>query len=145
MALFDECLTSFDGAFGRKQLRLTRRGAENPCRALADIGMVRIVFNNLLDNAASHAPAGSAVDVVFRRTADGCEVVFSNPAETFIEDPEILFEPLFRQEASRHDAEAHLGIGLTLSREAAMATGGTLMARRAAEDRIEFVLMLPAA
>jgi signal transduction histidine kinase len=54
-----------------------------------------------------------------------------------------LFEPLFRREASRHDSESHLGIGLTLSQEAARAMDGTLIARWTDQGWIEFVFSLP--
>jgi signal transduction histidine kinase len=54
-----------------------------------------------------------------------------------------LFEPLFRRESSRHDAGAHLGIGLTLSLEAARAMGGDLTVAKSA-DGLEFTLAMPA-
>lgn len=145
VATMDDCATSFEGVFHRRKIRFVRHAEENGRLALADAAMVRIVFNNLLDNAASYAPDESQVEVGFRRVGDRCEVVVSNPAERFVEDLDTLFEPLFRREASRHDAESHLGIGLTLSQEAARSMGGVLEARWSGDDRIEFVLSLAAA
>ncbi len=78
----------------------------------------------------------SAGKVVFR---------FSNMTDGPTGNPERLFEPLFREEVFRSDAGAHLGIGLTLARNAAVSMGAGLAARLTGQDWIEFVLSMPAA
>jgi signal transduction histidine kinase len=55
---------------------------------------------------------------------------------------EPLFEPLFRRETSRAESP-HLGIGLTLSRDAALAMHATLTADRPDQETIRFTLSLP--
>lgn len=141
--LMNECLHAFQPAMDRRGLKVSVEDGGSPRSAIGDRGLVRIVFNNLLDNAASYAPEGSEVAIRFRTRDGRMEVSVSNPAEKFTDDPESMFEPLFRKDASRHDAESHLGIGLTLSQEAARAMDGTLGARWTPAGGIEFTLGLP--
>lgn len=144
-SLLGERLRSFIPAFEKRGLKITRTRSQSPQLALGDITLARIVLNNLLDNAASHAPAGSEIVIRTGRANGRVQVSVSNPAEDLPDDPERLFEPLFRRESSRHDAESHLGIGLTLSLDAANAMGGTLQAHKTADGRIEFIFGLPSA
>ena len=141
--LMDECLQSFLPEMEKRGLKVSRVNQGTPHPAIGDRGLIRIVFNNLLDNAASYTQEGKEIAIRFLNTDDGIEVSVSNPTEKFTEDPESLFEPLFRREASRHDSESHLGIGLTLSQEAARAMDGTLIARWTDQGWIEFVFTLP--
>jgi len=141
--LMNECLQTFLPEMERRGLKLEVENGNAAQPALGDRGMIRIVFNNLLDNAATYAPEGAAVTISFRSTGGRMEVTVSNPADRFTEDPETLFEPLFRGDTSRHSSESHLGIGLTLSQEAARAMDGTLNARWTDGGRIEFVFSLP--
>jgi len=112
--------------------------------AKADPTLLRIVFTNLLDNATTYSADGGQIVISTRVDEQHLEITFSNPVTQLPEDPERLFEPLFRHDDSRHDASSHLGIGLTLSRDAAVAMNGTLKACQATPpDRIEFALSLP--
>lgn len=106
--------------------------------------MLRIILNNLFDNAVSYAAEEGEIRVAARVAGDRVIVEVANPVVDPPADPERLFEPLFRRDASRHDSDDHLGIGLTLSRDAAKALGGGLTARRTA-DGLAFALELPAA
>lgn len=143
--LLDERLRSFMPAFEKRGLKITRTRSQSPQLALGDITLARIVLNNLLDNAASYAPADSEILIRTGQAGGRVEISVSNPAEDLPDDPERLFEPLFRRESSRHDAESHLGIGLTLSLDAANSMGGALQAHKTADGRIEFVFGLPSA
>ncbi len=142
-ALLAECVERFRSAFDSKGLAIEFDPAENPPPVLADKALCRIIFNNLLDNAATYAAAGTGVNVVLETHDDGSRLRVSNVTDSVPDDAERWFEPLFRKNASRHDAGAHLGIGLTLSREAALAMGGSLTARKAGEHRVEFIFELP--
>lgn len=144
-ALFRECLQQFLPAAGKANLRIEDQMKDVPLVAQGDRVLLRIIFNNLLDNALSYSVPGSAIRITATRDASQVELAVSNLTEEFPEDPERLFEPLFRRESSRHDANAHLGIGLTLSLEAARAMGGGLRAEKGEEaDRLRLVLSLPA-
>ncbi len=109
-----------------------------------DHTLIRIILNNLLDNAISHASDGGEVRITGDFKQDHFELQIANPVDSLPENLDRLFEPLFRNDPSRQDAGSHLGIGLTLSRDAATAMQSDLSARRTDEGWIEFVLRMPA-
>lgn len=117
--------------------------------ALADPAWVKVICNNLVDNFISHGQSSGSWRVSFSLDPDGSSVSFTvaNPVESFPKDLELLFEPLFHQHriSSGTDAARHMGIGLTLSQDAARAMGGSLVAREGTDHWLEFVLTLPAA
>jgi signal transduction histidine kinase len=142
--LIEYCLQSYLPVFAARGLRVARSSAAATPHAIGDRTLARIILNNLLDNAASHATPGSEIKIRHDHSHGWVAVSVANAAEDLPEDLERLFEPLFRRESLRHDADAHLGIGLTLSLEAATAMGATLQAHKAGDGWIEFVLELPA-
>ena len=142
--LLRECAEPFVARAGERGLRMKDELGNESLVAHADPALLRIIFNNLLDNAVSYASDGGEIRISGGHTERGIEIAVANPAEDFTGDIQRLFEPLFRRESSRHDATSHLGIGLTLSRDAAHAMGGTLSAG-VSGDQICFTLALPAA
>lgn len=143
--IFDECLQSFLPIFKERELTLKREFSTTPLVVTGDVTLLRIIFNNLLDNAAVYTPTGGEI-LIRGIVTEGCvEIRIANPADGMPSDLDRLFEPLFRREASRNDAGSHLGIGLTLSLEAASAMGATLKARMVQPGWIEFLLAMPAA
>ena len=110
---------------------------------LGDPSLSRIILNNLLDNALSYTSAKGTVHMELGKTGDHAELRISNPTDSPAENPDQWFEPLFRRDPSRHDAGTHLGIGLTLSLNAANAMGWSLVARTTEQGWIEFVLRVP--
>jgi signal transduction histidine kinase len=130
--------------------RLAPRGLSVDCQlptepviALADRSLTRLVCNNLLDNAICYSREDGTIQVRLTRVDAWIEMEISNAVDTPLEDPERFFEPLFRETASRTDASTHLGIGLTLSRDAASAMQGSLEVARSSQDRISFVFRIP--
>lgn len=141
-ALLAECVERFRPAFDGRGIDLEFDLAEKSFPVLADKALCRIVLNNLLDNAATYASAGTRVVLAMESHEGGTRLRVSNVTDSVPDDVERWFEPLFRKNTSRHDAGSHLGIGLTLSREAALAMGGSLTARNAGDHRVEFILAL---
>ncbi len=137
------CLESFRPRFEAAGLVVSMNFPAEPLIANCDLTLLRMIFNNLLDNAASYAAPPEGISIVGRRQGNRLELSFSNRAEDLPENPERLFEPLFRKEASRSDAGTHLGIGLTLSLEAASAMGAALHAKREKKGWITFILVVP--
>ena len=138
-----QCAETFRGLFEERGLAFSIRFPAEKILVLGDPALSRIIVNNLIDNALSYTPAGGAVRVEFGETAAHVELRISNPTEKPPENPSQWFEPLFRSDPSRHDSGAHLGVGLTLSLEAANAMGWSLVARVTDERQIELVLRAP--
>ncbi len=138
--VLDDRLKSFLPRFKDRGLRVNQQTRGEPLIANGDVTLVRIIFNNLLDNAVSYASPGSEIRVDAKATGGKVAIRIANQTDEMPDNLDRLFEPLFRRDASRADADAHLGIGLTLSVEAATAMGATLQARKTDEGRIEFLL-----
>lgn len=142
-AILEECLQSFLPRFKQRGLEVKMQLSATPLIASADVTLLRIIFNNLLDNAVSYARLRSEILIHGEVTGGQVEIRIANLTDELPGNIQRLFEPLFRQNTSRNDAEAHLGIGLALSLEAATAMKAKLMAHNPCPDWIEFVLKMP--
>ncbi len=140
--LLEECLPRLQAVFSIRAVPLDISLAES-LFFTGDSTLAHLILNNLLDNAACYSLPGSTVRIGGKVINGQVEIQISNQTRDLPENPNRLFEPLFRKEPSRSDADRHLGIGLTLSMEAANAMGATLTAQVTAEDRLEFTLRLP--
>lgn len=144
-AILADCLAPLLLLFEARGLGLNKNFPTDGLLASGDVTLVQIVFNNLLDNALSYALSGDEIRICGDLTGGQVEIRIANRADDLPDHLGRLFEPLFRRESSRNDSASHLGIGLTLSLEAATAMGGTLLARKPEEGWIEFVFRMPAA
>lgn len=138
-----DCLTHFLPQFKERGLKIESELPAAPLIALGDITLLRVIFNNLFDNAVSYAIPNTKVSIQGETTGGSVEIRVSNEADGLPENLERLFEPLFREDASRNNVGSHLGIGLTLSLEAAITMGANLRAARTEDGRIAFTLNLP--
>jgi two-component system heavy metal sensor histidine kinase CusS len=87
----------------------------------ADVDMLRLVVQNLLDNAVSYCDEGGSVDVTLRPG----ELRVSNTGCTLDEqDLAHIFERFWRKDAAR--SAGHSGLGLALCRQIMDALGGTI-------------------
>jgi len=143
-AVLSLCIPAFTVRAGEVLVKIAPVFGDSPANAMADTILLKLVFNNLLDNAICYATPGSTVSVEIKTTRQRIETSFTNECEEVRGDLERLFEPLFRRDQSRTES-AHLGIGLTLSREAASAMGGSLTATCVKPGVVRFTLSLPAA
>ncbi|MGL5016940.1 MAG: ATP-binding protein [Luteolibacter sp.] len=137
-----ECLKTFLPLFEQRGLKVKSNLSATPMFAHGDATLLRIIFNNLLDNAISYAAPDGVIRIHCGIAGGQVETRIANQADDLPENLDRLFEPLFREDFSRTDAGLHLGIGLTLSLEAATAMGATLHARKTDVDWIEFELKL---
>ena len=144
-AVLTECLERFEPLWNQQGLHAELALPEENLLVKGDTALLRIIFNNLLDNAASYATPATEVRIHGALNAGRVEIRFSNMTEDSPGDPERLFEPLFRKETSRTDAGAHLGIGLTLAQSAAASMGARLHAQMIGTQQIEFILSMATA
>jgi signal transduction histidine kinase len=138
-----DCLAHFLPQFKERDLKIQSELPATPLVAVGDLTLLRVIFNNLFDNAVSYAKPDTTVAIHGDTVGGSVEIRISNEADELPENLERLFEPLFREDAARNNAGSHLGIGLTLSQEAATAMGATLRATRTDSGRIAFTLKLP--
>ncbi len=137
------CLEPFLPLFAAREIVTECEFPHDSLIAHGDPTLLRMIFNNLFDNALSYATPRSEVHIQGRRIGHQVEIQISNSAEELPENLERLFEPLFREDRSRQEAGTHLGIGLTLSLEAARSMGATLKVGKT-QGGIKFTLSLPA-
>ncbi|NJM38219.1 MAG: HAMP domain-containing histidine kinase [Akkermansiaceae bacterium] len=130
VAHFNECLAPILSDFQQAGLTIQTEFPPEPMIAMGDSTLVKIILNNLLNNAAAYARPNSEVRIQGYLTEQQVSLHFSNKSKGVIENPSRFFEPLFRAETSRSDAATHLGIGLTLSQEAAAAMNSTLSVQK---------------
>ena len=102
-----------------------------------DPDKLRVIVQNLVDNAISYAEPGGAIRV---ETTDTTLVV-SNP--TSITDASRVFERFWRADQAR-SAGAHAGLGLPLCKKLVELLGGTIRAD-ARDRRFSVTVVLPAA
>jgi signal transduction histidine kinase len=143
--ILGECLPVFAPLAENRGLEFAISGPVGDLRMSGDLALCRIILNNLLDNAVCHSVAPGTVGIVCDEVGKHVRIRISNPVAVLPEDPNRWFEPLFRGDESGHNSGGHLGIGLTLSLEAARAMGGRLSARADGTNRITFTLELPCA
>ena len=94
---------------------------------LADAQIVRVAIGNLIHNAITHCPAGTAIDVQVRPHSETAEVtVRDNGPGIPPEHQERVFDRFYRVDESRSRSEGGTGLGLAIARWAVEAHGGTL-------------------
>jgi signal transduction histidine kinase len=144
-ALIDALLPKFQSIAAKRGITITVESCEPAPRLTGDRELCRIILNNLLDNATCYTPAQGSIRIRCHSMAGQTIVTVSNPAPDQTEQPERLFEPLFRGKRSASGDDGHLGIGLALCLDAANAMGGAMKAHRTPDGWIEFSLALPGA
>lgn len=98
-------------------------------KIMSDATLLQSIFDNLVGNAVSHAPAGSTVDVTYVVTRKAFRLVVSNPAPDLkADDLASMFEPFWRKGGQQADAH-HAGLGLALCRGFADILGLDLIAQ----------------
>ncbi len=108
---------------------------------------VRIVLDNLLDNALRFSDPDSQVDVKLRVTPDGGSLLTVEDEGPGIETSlhEAVFERLFRVDNHRNRSNGGSGIGLAVSRRIVEARGGALACENRDPRGARFVCRLPRA
>jgi len=102
------------------------------------------VLGNLLDNALLHVPRGGRIVLAARPAADGVELRVQDDGPGIPpEDLELVFERLYRSDASRQRYAGGSGLGLAIAKSIVEAHGGSIQAESAPEAGTTFVVTLP--
>jgi signal transduction histidine kinase len=113
---------------------------EDDVVAVADEGRVLQIARILVENALVHTPAGTSVEVIVSRRAQGASLAVADDGPGI--DPERashVFERFYRIEGSK---AAGSGLGLAIARELARLMGGSIDLQRSSGQTI-FTLTLP--
>jgi signal transduction histidine kinase len=111
----------------------------------ADLRMVTRVLDNLVDNAIAETPPGTAVQIIAAERPDGVVLEVQDTCGGIRQDdlPRV-FEPGFRGDTSRRADGRGFGLGLTIARGLAAASGAELSVRNLG-DGCGFSLRFPSA
>jgi signal transduction histidine kinase len=109
----------------------------------ADPERLHQVLGNLLDNAVKYAPPGTPVTIGATRNGNSIELSVANAPGPDRPDPQRMFDRFYRSDPSRSSAAGGVGLGLAISRELAVAMGGSLTAGFNSPDRLSVRLVLP--
>jgi two-component system OmpR family sensor kinase len=111
-----------------------------------DEGRLRQVVSNLVDNARTHTPAGTAIEVrVWARDGRAVLEVADQGQGLTPEQAERVFERFYRTDAARSRAQGGTGLGLSIVAAIAAAHGGTVTVDTAAGEGATFRVNLPLA
>jgi len=98
---------------------------------IADAELLRQVFDNLLDNALAHTPAGGRVTIGVRLQGDRiCIFMADTGPGVPDEHRERIFEPLYRVDPARNAATGGAGLGLAIARQIMDLHGGNIEYRQ---------------
>jgi len=110
-------------------------------------GLLRSALENVVRNAVRYTPAGTAVSIAMEPVdaAGRAAIVVRDrgpgvPAEALAR----LFDPFFRVDEARHRASGGIGLGLTITRQAMQAHGGSATAQNHPDGGLAVRLELPA-
>jgi two-component system sensor histidine kinase KdpD len=124
--------------------RLTSSVASGETDVVADIGVLRRVFDNLLMNSCIHAGAQATVTVQAERSGDAVRITVADDGPGIAAvDAERVFDP-FVTLSRPGDHRTH-GLGLAYCRAALAAMGGTIILAQPGGPGATFVIELPAA
>jgi signal transduction histidine kinase len=142
-ALVDECWAAFDAAAVGRGITAEFR-FDDDLVVETDTEKLRIVLNNLLDNAVSHTDTGGWVRVGGRATDGGVELRFANSGSGVARhEAGRVFDRFWRGDVGRGATGVHCGLGLSLCREVTTLLGGTIEATSEAGEVFKVRLVLP--
>ncbi len=98
-------------------------GGETPAVVEGDAGALRIMLNNLVDNALRYTPEGGRIDVSVQADADACSIIVEDSGPGIPEaDLARVFDRFYRAGGDGDQVEGS-GLGLAIVRQIAQAHG----------------------
>lgn len=128
-----------------REIRLERH-IEDGVIVRAGQGMLEIVLQNILENAISFSPRGSALIVSLAKGREAVELTVEDEGPGIAaERIEYIFERYFSSRPTRQDGaqEPHSGLGLWIVRRNVEALGGKVSAANRAGGGLAITVILP--
>ena len=105
--------------------------------------LLQQLMNNLISNAVKYCSPGGKIQLTARSQSGRIEVVLANASrEIGAEERAQFFDRFYRGDLSRNRSIKGSGLGLSLSREIALAHGGHLELKTSAADVVKLRLIL---
>lgn len=140
-----ETLAQFAGQLEEHELELdTRRLLRTPLWALADGQRLQQLFQNVLKNSLRYTDNPGQIRVTSQAIQGMAEIVFED-SEPGVPDEALplLFNRLYRVDASRNRATGGAGIGLSICSNIVAAHEGTIRAEHSSLGGLKLVIRLP--
>jgi heavy metal sensor kinase len=120
---------------------------ETPSEAVhltTDGEKLRLVLNNLMDNAVRHVNPGGKIVIGWQRSPDDVTLWIENTGCTLAPaEVEHAFDRFWRQDDARADGVEHCGLGLSLCRTILQVLGGTISASAERQGVFAVSVLLP--
>jgi len=143
-ALAREVTASFARRAGQRQVRLVPH--LEPATVDADPDRLKQVLVNLLENAARHAPAGSAIDVSVGPVDGEAHLAVRDHGPGIpAEERERVFQRFYRMDRARSRAAGGSGLGLAIVRSLVELHHGTVQASSHEQGGAVLTVRLPLA
>ena len=141
--LLDDSWAAVEGRAAGRRLRL-QRDVPDDCAAEADPDLLRVVVDNLFENAVTYADEGGVVRVAASGVGRGVAVTLSNTgSHVAADDAGRVFERFWRHDESRTDTGVHCGLGLSLCERLVKLLGGTISVQTETGGLFVVRLVLP--
>ena len=138
-----QCIFQFEDALEQKNIDL-QIDMEDRAFAMADSGLVELVWMNLLSNAVKFTPAGGIIKIEEYSSAEEIVVTVSdNGCGMSAEDKEKVFEKFYQADTS-HATEGN-GLGLALVKRILELSGGMIAVQSALGKGTSFEVRMPKA
>lgn len=140
--ILDEASKMARGRAKEREVEVVTRDETNGTRIRGGRDIAR-ALRNLVDNAVTHSPSGSRVEVVAKRSDGVVEVSVRDQGSGISdEDRDRVFSPFFRGAQSAASGEPGAGLGLAIARGIARTYGGDVDLGPKPAKGAEFVLRL---
>lgn len=130
-SLVQHCCDELSAKAASRGLRIVTN-LQAPLWVLTEPSSLTSIVSNLLSNAAQYAAENTTIQIILQQHDERVDLLVKNAAPTVSPaDLDVMFEPFWRQDASRTSPEGgadHLGLGLTVSSLLARRLEGHLQA-----------------
>jgi two-component system phosphate regulon sensor histidine kinase PhoR len=142
--LFDDCLTTVEGAAQKKNITIERNVPDNFPSLFADKELLKVAVINILGNAVKYTPENGHIQfmlteqddfIIFEVTDDGYGISK--------EDLPHIFDKFYRSTDSRVTEQTGSGLGLALTSEIVRLHGGEIEVNSKPDEGSYFKIRLP--
>lgn len=121
-----ECWSQYESRAREREMHIGWH-MDNACPVATDREKLRLVLNNLFDNAVNYADDSGRIAIYAAIQDNRCEIEVSNTGcQLTSQEVSRVFERFWRGDSSRSDTGVHCGLGLSLCRKLMGLLGGTV-------------------